>query len=255
MDVEIVDIDEKEAKFIVEGISPAFANGLRRTIVGGVPTMTIDKVDIYENTSVMFDEVLTLRLGLVPISTDLDEFDLPEECECGGEGCPNCQASLTVDVSAENGDRTVYSADLEPQHPMVEPVDKNIPVIELKEGQEVIAECIAELGLGQEHAKNQAGVAVGYKYLKQVELDPEEPHDDDIVRGILRGPDGELYDMEEYGNRLDEVFDEEVGIKDVDESFVFNVESDGSLSADDLVVAASDILSSKAKELGEKVSP
>ncbi|MDY6779625.1 MAG: DNA-directed RNA polymerase subunit D, partial [Halobacteria archaeon] len=62
-----------------------------------------------------------MRLGLIPLTTDLESYSVPEECDCGGEGCTNCEVSLTIDVEAEDDDRTVYSSDLESSDPEVQP--------------------------------------------------------------------------------------------------------------------------------------
>lgn len=256
MEIEPIDVEDREATFVVRGVKPAFANGLRRAMVSDVPTLAIDTVDVYENTSVMFDEVLSLRLGLVPLTTDLESYNPQEECTCDGEGCTNCEVVLTLDIEAgEDEDTTVYSGDLESQDPEVQPADENIPLIELKPGQAVQAECVARLDRGRNHAKNQAGVAVGYRHLRRVEPDGDDEYEDDILRGVVEGPDGDLVDMKEYDNRVEEAFDDAIAVQDVDDAFVFQVESDGSYSVDDLVVQAAESLSSKAEELGDKVAP
>ena len=40
--------------------------------------MAIEKVFIYDNTSIVQDEVLAHRLGLIPIKADPDEFDFKQ---------------------------------------------------------------------------------------------------------------------------------------------------------------------------------
>lgn len=248
MDVELVELGERETEFVVRGVTPAFANGIRRAIVGDVPTLSIDSVDFYENTSVMFDEVLALRLGLVPLTTDLDTYELPDDDADEEEHDPSTEVSLTLDVEADDEERTVYSSDLESEDPAVEPADKNVPLITLKPGQAVVAECIARLGRGRDHAKHQGGVSVGYKHLHRLTEDGEER---DAVRGVVETPDGELVDVtDERG--IGEY--DEYGVKEVDDAFVFHVESDGSLEASELVLRATETLSQRVEELGEKVS-
>ncbi len=41
-----------------------------------IPTMAVDKVVMYQNTSVMNDEILVHRFGLLPILADPSYFDL-----------------------------------------------------------------------------------------------------------------------------------------------------------------------------------
>ncbi len=69
MKLEILQLSDRKAKFVLSEVSPAFANGLRRSMVADVPKMAIDYVDIYDNNSVIFDEILAHRMGLIPIKT------------------------------------------------------------------------------------------------------------------------------------------------------------------------------------------
>ena len=46
----------------------SLANAIRRS-VSEVPTLAIDEVEIFKNDSALYDEMLALRLGLVPLKT------------------------------------------------------------------------------------------------------------------------------------------------------------------------------------------
>ncbi|MFB6119664.1 MAG: DNA-directed RNA polymerase subunit D [Halobacteriaceae archaeon] len=241
-DVEFIERDGDSARFLVRDITPALANGIRRAIVADVPTATIDTVRFVENSSVMFDEQLALRLGLVPLTTP---DDLTEETT----------VTLALDVE---GPETAYSGDLVSEDPHVEPATDNVPIIDLKEGQRLEIEAEAVLGRGRDHAKHQGGVAVGYRHLQTVEVGEElesfEDRDPHIVRGVVED-DGELVPAEEFDNDITNRYpDHEVTVEDVEGAFVFHVESDGSLPVDELVVAAADTLYDRAAELEEAVS-
>lgn len=56
--------------FDLKGVDAPIANALRRIMIAEVPTMAIHKVYIYQNTSIIADEVLAHRLGLIPILAD-----------------------------------------------------------------------------------------------------------------------------------------------------------------------------------------
>ena len=114
-DVEYIQDGDREARVLVRGLTPAFANGLRRAMVADVPTLSIDTVRMVQNSSVMFDEMIGLRLGLVPLTT-------PEDFEIGDT------VTLALDVE---GPATAYSGDIESSDPDVKPADENIPIIEL----------------------------------------------------------------------------------------------------------------------------
>ena len=65
------------------------------------PAMAIEDVIIIDNTSVLYDEIVAHRLGLIPLKTDLDAYVLPEECDCKSElGCSKCRASFTLEAEA-----------------------------------------------------------------------------------------------------------------------------------------------------------
>lgn len=207
MDVEIIEMSDRKIKFVLSSVSPAFANSLRRSMIAEVPSLAIDDVNIYENTSVLFDEVLALRLGLIPLTSDLESYVSHSECNCEG-GCPQCQVSITLSVE---GPKTVYSNELKSADPKVAPVDDNTPIIELMEGQKVVLEAIARLDRGKTHVKWQPAIACSYKNMP-----------------ITIGSDST--------------------------SFIFSLESDGSIPAAELVQRAVDVIKKKAKILIKSLS-
>ena len=58
------------------GVDASIANALRRVLLAEVPSMAIEKVFINNNTSIIQDEVLAHRLGLVPIKADPRGFNM-----------------------------------------------------------------------------------------------------------------------------------------------------------------------------------
>ncbi len=161
MEVKVVRKDDLEVEFLLEGVSPAFANALRRVMLSEIPTMAIEWVDFIKNDSVLPDEIIAHRLGLVPLTFKPDSYRLPKECECGGKGCSRCQVKLTLE---KKGPCMVYSGDLKSEAEDVKPRFEKIPIVELFEGEELKLEATAQLGTGREHAKWQ-GAVVGYRNL------------------------------------------------------------------------------------------
>ncbi len=237
-DVEFIDRDDREARFLVRGANPAFANSLRRAMLADVPTMAIDSIRVIENSSVMFNEQIALRLGLVPLSTPLGEFE---------EGDV---VTLALDVE---GPGVAYSGDLESSDDLVTPTEENIPIIELKEDQRLEVEADAVLDVGREHAKHQGGVAIGYRHLQRVEaledrgeFEDEEPQ---ILRGVIE-EDGELVPSEDFDHDLTNRYPgKRLEVHDVPEAFVFHVETDGSIEVADLVERGAQSLVERADEL------
>lgn len=172
MRVNLLEKNDLSMRFIVEGINAPLANTLRRIILSEVPTMAIDDIIIYENSSVLHDEMLALRLGLIPLKTDLDSYNLPEKCSCKSDlGCSRCRVILTLNVEADNGVRTVYSGDLIPEDPRVIPVSDKIPIVKLAIGQKIRLEAYAKLGRGREHAKWQPVSSCIYRYAPMLKID------------------------------------------------------------------------------------
>ncbi|EMA41737.1 DNA-directed RNA polymerase subunit D [Halobiforma nitratireducens] len=242
-DVEFVEREEREARILVRGISPGFANGIRRAMIADVPTMAIDTVRFIENSSVMFDEQLALRLGLVPLTTP------PED-----EFVEDDTVTLSIDVE---GPATAYSGDLVSEEDLVQPADENVPIIELKDDQRLEAEADAVLDYGKDHAKHQGGVAVGYRHLQRVEVVDDLPEFEDeesqIIRGVIED-DGELVPTSEFDHDLSNRYPgKQVEVEDVPNAFVFHVETDGSLSVEELVTRAADSIEARATELEEAV--
>jgi DNA-directed RNA polymerase subunit D len=241
-EVEFIESADREAEFLVRGITPDLANGIRRAILADVPTLSIDTVRFVENSSVMFDEQIALRLGLVPLSTPEGEFE---------EGDV---VTLALDVE---GPDTAYSGDLESADPMVEPAETEIPIIDLKEDQRLEVEADAVLGTGRDHAKHQGGVAVGYRHLQRVEPLGEADEYGEEARQIVRGvieEDGELIPTAEFDNDLRNRYpDTDVAVHDVENAFVFHVESDGSMPVTELVTRAVGSLHARADELEDAV--
>ncbi len=57
-----------DAAFSVVGIDASLANAFRRILLAEVPTLAIEDVFFTDNTSVIQDEVLAHRLGLIPLT-------------------------------------------------------------------------------------------------------------------------------------------------------------------------------------------
>lgn len=67
MKIRIESSKELELEFDFIGVNPALANAFRRLMISEVPSMAIEKVYIYNNTSIIQDEILAHRLGLIPL--------------------------------------------------------------------------------------------------------------------------------------------------------------------------------------------
>ncbi|MBI3841176.1 MAG: DNA-directed RNA polymerase subunit D [Thaumarchaeota archaeon] len=140
----------------LDGIDRSYANAVRRFCIAEVPAMAIDDVVFLENSSVLYDEILAHRLGMVPIKTDLERYNLPEDCDCGNPlGCHKCRVLFVLDAKGKDKVSTVTSGDLVSEDRDIRPVSETIPLVKLAFGQSVKLEAYARLGKGKEHAKWQ----------------------------------------------------------------------------------------------------
>ena len=149
--IQVLTSDEKKISIKLKGVTLQYANALRRICLNGVPIYAIDTVDIIENSSVLADEGITHRLGLIPLKTDLSRSD---------ESDSRIMLTLDSGDDTETG-RTVTSAELSSDDKVVKPSSDQIPIVHLAPGQKLKFEAYARLGKGTEHAKwNSSNIAV-----------------------------------------------------------------------------------------------
>ena len=149
--IQVLTSDEKKISIKLKGVTLQYANALRRICLNGVPIYAIDTVDMIENSSVLADEGITHRLGLIPLKTDLSRSD---------ESDSRIMLTLDSGDDTETG-RTVTSAELSSDDKVVKPSSDQIPIVQLAPGQKLKFEAYARLGKGTEHAKwNSSNIAV-----------------------------------------------------------------------------------------------
>ncbi len=186
--------DKDKYYFLAEGFSPEQINALRRIILEEVPTIAIDEVYVYENNSALYDEQLALRLGLIPLKTDLS-YNFRKECSCNGEGCSMCEVKFKFEVEGK-GYR--YSKDLKSSDPNIVPVFDNIPIVYLEEGQKIKVEAIALMGKGKEHSKWSPAHVYYFEYPEieikdnSIKLDMKKIIKEGLERLIILEREGKL---------------------------------------------------------------
>ncbi len=152
--LEVISQDKQKMSVKLKGIPLQYANALRRICLNGVPVFAIDTVDIIENSSVLADEGIAHRLGMIPLRTDTSRFVEPSKCECHSEaGCSNCRVMLMIDSGDSDSTRTITSNELTSEDEFVKPTSNKIPIVVVAPGQRLKIEAYARLGRGTEHAK------------------------------------------------------------------------------------------------------
>ncbi|HEX2615504.1 MAG TPA: DNA-directed RNA polymerase subunit D [Nitrososphaera sp.] len=162
--VEVVEKSNERIVVRFNNIPRQYVNSLRRLAISEVPTLAIDDVVILENSSVMHDEAVAHRLGLVPLRTDPGRFVMPHECDCKSTlGCSKCRVLLVLNAEANEKTKVVTSGEMMSEDELVKPVSKDIPIIVLAPNQKLKFEAYARLGIGKDHAKWQPTAAAVVK--------------------------------------------------------------------------------------------
>ena len=256
-----IDIQDKSTEnkwtFILSGVTPEYANTLRRLMMTEVPVMAVEDLEMRKNNSALYDEVLGLRIGLLPLTTDLKGYTLPEECSCKGAGCNSCTVTLTL---KEKGPGMVYASDIKSKDPAVKPVYPKTPLVKLLEGQEVEIEMKAVLGKGKNHAKWNTGL-IFFKGNPHVEVKGNPENRSEIVKAcpvnIFELKNDKLVTIEKnipLCHLCDACTDlsNHVSVTTNDE-YLFTIESFGQLSPKEISVRAIDEFNKQLDEFAELV--
>jgi len=193
--------DTREMEFDMIGVDAAIANAVRRILLAEVPTMAIEKAFIYNNTSVMQDEVLAHRLGLIPLDVDARYFEFKPKSEDAGkeEDDSTSDAGFSEhtlefelkvkcvknpDASDQASDPNhmytnskVFSKDIKwipigNQKDMItaKPLHDDILIVKMRPGHEIDIKLHAVKGIGRDHAKFSPVATASYRLLPRITL-------------------------------------------------------------------------------------
>ncbi len=181
---------ENSCTFDLIGVDAPIANALRRAMLSRVPTMAIDLCVVLDNTSVLPDEMIAHRLGLVPLRAPSKQFSYPNAAFFSTEGGRQAldeqtglEFMLDVTCTVQGGKEVntlVKSGDIKwvpigTQHGRFEeehigPVHNDLVIAQLSPGQSIKVQCFAVKGRGETHAKWQPVATAFYKLLPLVKI-------------------------------------------------------------------------------------
>lgn len=186
-EIKIISKDEEEIVFDLIGVEPPLANALRRILISEIPTMAIETVIINQNTSIIPDEVLSHRLGLIPIFANADEFQYKRENDEFNENNSltfHLKVKCTKNEKGEiinsdiHSDKLVFvpkgkQAEKFVGDEAIRPVYNDILINKLRPGQEIDLECICVKGIGKTHAKWSPVSTAYYRLLSNIQFNQD----------------------------------------------------------------------------------
>ncbi len=258
--IKIEKLKEEKKKnkvtLLFKGIGETLANTIRRIIIEEVPTLAVEDLEIKDNNSALYDEMLALRLGLIPIKTDLKSYQLKSKCKCEGAGCAQCELKMTLKVGKKG---YVYAEDAESSDSGCTFTYPKMPITKLLAKQKVDLQMTAILGKGKDHAKWIPGLAI-FKPEPQIKIgNVKDP------QGIANSCPQKIFNLK--GDKLsvnkDTLYDchfcqkcveldknisfEETG------NLIFSLESWGHLSNKEILLQSAKILNEKIEELEQLI--
>lgn len=283
-EIEIVRLEDDYIEFYLNNADLSFANSLRRVIIAEVPTMAIDMVNIRANTSPLFDEFISHRLGLIPLnSSQITKYEYSRKCNCS-EFCELCsvQFSLKEKCSDDAMEITTDHIKLNSPDSLVAPIkyenEDPILICKLKKNQELDIHMIAKKGIGKEHAKWSPVSSVIMQHVPEIEFFDKINTLDKLSlekrKDFVNSCPTKVYKLDdlkktiEIENVMNCTYCEECLVKldsfGLDRNrvikiaakknkFLFKIESIGSLKAEQIVLDAFYELKSKLTEISVKL--
>lgn len=250
--VVVREVEDNRVDFVLQSCSLSLANSLRRVMLAEIPTIAIDLVEINENSSVLPDEFLAHRLGLIPLNSRgvAGDLEYTRDCDNCDDHCSECSVTLRLRAECRRDETLkIFASDLmrqsERRDSIGQPVfsaseGQGALIAKLRQGQKLELTCIAKKGFAKEHAKWAPTAAIGFEYdpnnkLKHVSYWYENDAKDEWPVD----PQNSTWESEESAA------DASIDFDATPSAFFYDVEGVGILDPDEIVTGGLDVLQTK----------
>ncbi|KAG6843807.1 hypothetical protein H0H87_000232 [Tephrocybe sp. NHM501043] len=285
--VKVQRLSQRSIEFDLVGVDASVANAFRRILMAEVPTVAIEHVYVWDNTSVIQDEVLAHRLGLIPLNIDpaLMEIRGPDDAPMDRNTIVFnikvlCERNHDAPKGSTNPAQLYKNHELLSSHLVWEPAGEqedvfvtkvpaptnpNIVLAKLRPGQAVEMQLHAIKGVGKDHAKFSPVATASYRLLPHIKIKrPIPPHLAEkfqkcFAPGVINiNPRTKEVTVDDYNVRKDTVsrevlrhpeFTDVVELSRVRDHFLFNIESEGPYAPERLLPEAILIMRAKISVL------
>ena len=142
--MEIINHKDRDT-FILKNCDVGFGNSLRRIMISEIPIFSIDTVQFYQNDSLLDDEFVSHRLGMVVINSSsiyTENLDL------------NTEVIFTLNVSCDSYESMDVTVDMiKSDNPKISCLYPKTIITRLIKGQKLNLIAVAKIGIGKTHAK------------------------------------------------------------------------------------------------------
>ncbi len=247
MDIKKVYEEGSVSKYLIKDTTATFLNTLRRTIMTDVACLAIEDVNFYENTGIIFDEMLANRLGLLPIKTDTKSYKKGDKVKL---------------VLEKEGPAIVTTKDIKCTDPKIEILDKKIYITKLGKEQKLKLEMTAIMDTGSKHAKFQPAI-VSYNELPYIDNEKSNVKNvkelvEDMPEGSIETKAGKLFLLDPYNIKtqnqaVDVLVKHGAKLSYMPNEFVLTIDTTGQLTVEELIETAIKEITEKLNELEENI--
>ena len=226
-------------------------------MISRIPTLAVNYVNYHKNDGVLYDEMLSHRIGMLALKFDQRVFKAKENCDCEDKGCSQCEIVFVLD---KTGPCKVYASDLKSADSDAASImHPETLLVELLDGQSIKLDAVASLGIGKTHAKHQAA-HVYFRQYPSIKVGNVSNKEDTIQSCSkkalsLDGKGSVTVDCDLCGECVKTANPKgSVEVSGVKHKFIFDVETISGLTAEQIFLKSIDVLKKEAKDFGKQVS-